>query len=167
MLLQGDLREKGLGLGTVERHWLTRQARAVIHSAAYVSYQPTPDGEPGRPTSSARAVCSNCVNRSALLRCTIFPPPSSAATVAASSTRTSWIAAAAPRMPMTPASLPLRSWSASSLASGRPSIVLQLSSAIAVPATPAHIIISIGSWSWRFVCRTGRCAVSACRCDYR
>jgi thioester reductase-like protein/putative sterol carrier protein len=46
MLLQGDLRTPGLGLGMIERHWLTRHARAVIHSAAYVSYQPTPDGEP-------------------------------------------------------------------------------------------------------------------------
>ncbi len=46
MLLQGDLRMPGLGLGMIERHWLTRHARAVIHSAAYVSYQPTLDGEP-------------------------------------------------------------------------------------------------------------------------
>jgi thioester reductase-like protein len=46
MLVQGDLRSPGLGLGSVERHWLARHARAVIHSAAYVSYQPTPDGEP-------------------------------------------------------------------------------------------------------------------------
>lgn len=46
MLLPGDLRTPGLGLGMVERQWLTRHARAVIHSAAYVSYQPTPDGEP-------------------------------------------------------------------------------------------------------------------------
>jgi len=46
VLLAGDLRAPGLGLGTAERHWLARHARAVIHSAAYVSYQPTPDGEP-------------------------------------------------------------------------------------------------------------------------
>lgn len=46
MLLQGDLRSPGLGLGMVERHWLARHAQAVIHSAAYVSYQPTPEGEP-------------------------------------------------------------------------------------------------------------------------
>ncbi|HEY7331294.1 MAG TPA: SDR family oxidoreductase [Gemmataceae bacterium] len=46
VLLQGDLRRPGLGLGAGERHWLTRNARAVIHSAAYVSYQPTLDGEP-------------------------------------------------------------------------------------------------------------------------
>jgi len=45
-LLAGDLRAPGLGLGVAERRWLTRHARAVIHSAAYVSYQPTPDGEP-------------------------------------------------------------------------------------------------------------------------
>lgn len=46
MLLQGDLRSPGLGLGMVERRWMSHHARAVIHSAAYVSYQPTPDGEP-------------------------------------------------------------------------------------------------------------------------
>jgi thioester reductase-like protein len=48
MLIRGDLRSPGpgLGLGRVERDWLARHARAVIHSAAYVSYQPTPDGEP-------------------------------------------------------------------------------------------------------------------------
>src|SRR5579871_5544251 len=46
MLIPGDLRMPGLGLGKVERHWLARHVRAVIHSAAYVSYQPTPDGEP-------------------------------------------------------------------------------------------------------------------------
>jgi thioester reductase-like protein len=46
MLIQGDLRTPGLGLGAAERRWLTRHARVVIHSAAYVSYQPTPDGEP-------------------------------------------------------------------------------------------------------------------------
>jgi thioester reductase-like protein len=46
VLIQGDLRLPGMGLGMVERQWLARHARAVIHSAAYVSYQPTPDGEP-------------------------------------------------------------------------------------------------------------------------
>ncbi|MHB1425075.1 MAG: SDR family oxidoreductase [Gemmataceae bacterium] len=48
MLLQGDLRVPALGLGTVERSWLARRTAVVIHSAAYVSYQPTPDGEPWR-----------------------------------------------------------------------------------------------------------------------
>src|SRR5579883_92434 len=45
-LLQGDLNAAGLGLGIAERSWLARHTRAVIHSAAYVSYHPTPDGEP-------------------------------------------------------------------------------------------------------------------------
>jgi nucleoside-diphosphate-sugar epimerase len=33
-------------LGAAERSWLGRHVRAVIHSAAYVGYSPTPDGEP-------------------------------------------------------------------------------------------------------------------------
>jgi thioester reductase-like protein len=45
-LLEGDLRMPGLGLGAAERSWLAREARAVIHAAAYVAYHPTPDGEP-------------------------------------------------------------------------------------------------------------------------
>jgi nucleoside-diphosphate-sugar epimerase len=45
-LLRGDLRKASLGLETTERRWLARRARAVIHSAAYVAYHPTPDGEP-------------------------------------------------------------------------------------------------------------------------
>jgi thioester reductase-like protein len=45
-LLHGDLNTASLGLGASERNWLARRARAVIHSAAYVAYHPTPDGEP-------------------------------------------------------------------------------------------------------------------------
>jgi thioester reductase-like protein len=45
-LLEGDLRAPGLGLGAAEGSWLEREASAVLHSAAYVAYQPTPDGEP-------------------------------------------------------------------------------------------------------------------------
>jgi thioester reductase-like protein len=45
-LLTGDLNAAGLGLGPAQRHWLARHARAVIHSAAYVAYHPTPGGEP-------------------------------------------------------------------------------------------------------------------------
>jgi thioester reductase-like protein len=45
-LVHGDLNTASLGLGTSERHWLGRRARRVIHSAAYVAYHPTPDGEP-------------------------------------------------------------------------------------------------------------------------
>ncbi len=46
VLLHGDLTAPGLGLGTAERRWLARQAESVVHSAAYVCYQPRPDGEP-------------------------------------------------------------------------------------------------------------------------
>jgi thioester reductase-like protein len=45
-LLNGDLAKANLGLGTVERSWLARNTQAVLHSAAYVSYRPTPEGEP-------------------------------------------------------------------------------------------------------------------------
>jgi thioester reductase-like protein len=45
-LIQGDLNAAKLGLGMAERHWLAHHARSVIHSAAYVAYSPTPDGEP-------------------------------------------------------------------------------------------------------------------------
>ncbi len=45
-LLDGDLNTANLGLGITERSWLARNAQAVIHSAAYVSYHPTADGEP-------------------------------------------------------------------------------------------------------------------------
>ncbi len=46
VLLEGDLRTPNLGLDAAERSWLAREADAVVHSAAYVAYQPTPDGEP-------------------------------------------------------------------------------------------------------------------------
>lgn len=46
VLLQGDLREPGLGLSAAERGWLAREVEAAIHSAAYVAYHLTPDGEP-------------------------------------------------------------------------------------------------------------------------
>lgn len=46
VLLHGDLTMPHLGLGVAERHWLAREAKAVIHSAAKVSYRPTADGEP-------------------------------------------------------------------------------------------------------------------------
>src|SRR5262249_52570448 len=45
-LFIGDLNAASLGLGPIERRWLARRARTVIHSAAYVCYHPTPDGEP-------------------------------------------------------------------------------------------------------------------------
>jgi nucleoside-diphosphate-sugar epimerase len=46
MLLLGDLNTASLSLGASEKRWLARRARAVIHSAAYVAYHLTPDGEP-------------------------------------------------------------------------------------------------------------------------
>ncbi len=46
VLLEGDLRTPNLGLDAAERSWLAREVDAVVHSAAYVAYQPTSDGEP-------------------------------------------------------------------------------------------------------------------------
>jgi thioester reductase-like protein len=46
IVLHGDLTAPRLGLGAAERNWLAREADAVIHSAAQVSYRPTPTGEP-------------------------------------------------------------------------------------------------------------------------
>ncbi len=46
VLMHGDLTLPHLGLGAEERHWLAREANAVIHCAAQVLYRPTPDGEP-------------------------------------------------------------------------------------------------------------------------
>lgn len=46
MLLEGDLRTPGLGLNPAARDWLATHVQSVLHSAAYVAYQPTPDGEP-------------------------------------------------------------------------------------------------------------------------
>jgi nucleoside-diphosphate-sugar epimerase len=45
-VLAGDVSRAGLGLGQAERDWLSRNAAAVVHSAACVAYQTTPDGEP-------------------------------------------------------------------------------------------------------------------------
>lgn len=45
-LLDGDLNTPSLGLGTAERSWLARNMQAVLHTAAYVAYHPTPSGEP-------------------------------------------------------------------------------------------------------------------------
>lgn len=46
-LLQGDLSVTNLGLGSAERSWLAQNTQTVVHSAAYVAYHPTADGEPG------------------------------------------------------------------------------------------------------------------------
>lgn len=48
VILNGDLTAPGLGLGPAERRWLSDQAGSVVHSAAYVAYRPTPEGEPWR-----------------------------------------------------------------------------------------------------------------------
>jgi thioester reductase-like protein len=45
-LLASDLRLPGLGLGMAERRWLAGQAEAVVHAAACVAYERTPEGEP-------------------------------------------------------------------------------------------------------------------------
>jgi thioester reductase-like protein len=46
LLLEGDLRAPGLGLGAAGWRWLADEAGAVIHSAACVSFQQRTDGEP-------------------------------------------------------------------------------------------------------------------------
>ena len=39
-VVSGDLREPGLGLSAVDRAWLARRCRNVVHSAASVSFRP-------------------------------------------------------------------------------------------------------------------------------
>jgi thioester reductase-like protein len=51
-LIQGDLNEAKLGLTAADRSWLSRHARDVLHSAAYVAYHATPDGEPWKTNVS-------------------------------------------------------------------------------------------------------------------
>jgi thioester reductase-like protein len=46
LVLSGDLRTPCFGFGPAERHWLSRHGWGVVHCAACVSYQSTPDGEP-------------------------------------------------------------------------------------------------------------------------
>jgi nucleoside-diphosphate-sugar epimerase len=45
-VVAGDLALAGLGLEQVDRGWLARNCRAVVHSAACVALRPTLDGEP-------------------------------------------------------------------------------------------------------------------------
>lgn len=51
-VLEGDLREPGLGLGLGDRTWLARRCRAVVHAGAVVSFRPTPNGEPWRTNAT-------------------------------------------------------------------------------------------------------------------
>jgi nucleoside-diphosphate-sugar epimerase len=46
VVLDGDLRLPGLGLGPADRRRLTRECGAVVHAAANISFQPSTDGEP-------------------------------------------------------------------------------------------------------------------------
>lgn len=46
IVLAGNLTCPRLGLDASEWRWLARNCRTVLHGAATVSYQPTPDGEP-------------------------------------------------------------------------------------------------------------------------
>jgi thioester reductase-like protein len=46
VVVEGDLTLPGLGLTDADRRWLAGHVRAVVHCAAHVGYQPTPDGEP-------------------------------------------------------------------------------------------------------------------------
>jgi thioester reductase-like protein len=45
-VLEGDLTLPGLGLGVAAKRWLASYVGTVLHSAAQVGHQPTPDGEP-------------------------------------------------------------------------------------------------------------------------
>ncbi len=45
-LIRGDLRDAGLGLSAVDRAWMSRRCRSVIHAAACVSFRATAQGEP-------------------------------------------------------------------------------------------------------------------------
>ena len=60
-VLNGDLGQAALGLTAADRRWLGRHCRAVIHSAANLSFRKTPDGEPWRTnvdgTKSLLALC--------------------------------------------------------------------------------------------------------------
>jgi thioester reductase-like protein len=52
-VLTNDLRSDSLDLPLSERHWLRRHCRAVIHAAANLSFQETPNGEPWRTNVGA------------------------------------------------------------------------------------------------------------------
>jgi thioester reductase-like protein len=62
-VLSGELGKAGLGLTVADRHWLGRNCRSVIHSAANLSFRETTDGEPRRTnvegTKSLLALCQD------------------------------------------------------------------------------------------------------------
>jgi thioester reductase-like protein len=62
-VLTGDLDQPDLGLSAADRSWLARNCRAVLHSAANLSFQETAAGEPWRTnvagTESLLQLCAN------------------------------------------------------------------------------------------------------------
>jgi thioester reductase-like protein len=48
LVLAGDVRLPDLGLDGADRAWLGRSRAAVLHAAAHVGFQATPDGEPSK-----------------------------------------------------------------------------------------------------------------------
>jgi thioester reductase-like protein len=48
VVIAGELREPGIGLSVVDRDWLSRRCRAIVHAAADVSFRLRADGEPRR-----------------------------------------------------------------------------------------------------------------------
>jgi len=63
VVLNGDLGHAGLGLTAVDRRWLGRHCRTVIHSAANLSFRATPEKEPWRTnvdgTKNLLALCQD------------------------------------------------------------------------------------------------------------
>ncbi|HEV8062629.1 MAG TPA: SDR family oxidoreductase [Gemmataceae bacterium] len=45
-IIAGDLGQAGLGLTEADRHWIGHECRAILHSAASVSFRESPGGEP-------------------------------------------------------------------------------------------------------------------------
>jgi thioester reductase-like protein len=52
VVLTGDLRDPGLGLGPADRAWLGRVCRAAVHAAANVALRSSFDGEPARTNAA-------------------------------------------------------------------------------------------------------------------
>ncbi len=62
-VLNGDLRRQDLGLTPVDRSWLGRHCRTVVHAAANVSFRRTPDGEPARTNvEGTRCLLALCLD---------------------------------------------------------------------------------------------------------
>jgi thioester reductase-like protein len=61
IILTGDLGQVDLGLTVADRRWLGRHCRAVIHSAANLSFRETPEGEPWRTNvTGTKSLLSLC-----------------------------------------------------------------------------------------------------------